>query len=71
MKESQVMSYLKNRNVSPTYISMFQSQRQGSVSAKINIPSSAAPLVQEKNIWRMYARCKPWRTKHKNNATYV
>ena len=47
-KESQIMSYLKDRNMSPTYISLFQSQRQGSVSAKINIPSLAAPLVEKK-----------------------
>ena len=71
VKESQIMSYLKDCNVSPTYISLFQSQRQGSVSAKINIPSLAAPLVEKENFWPMYVRCKPWRTKYKNHATLV
>ena len=69
VKESQIMSYLKDRNVSPTYISLFQSQRQGSVSAKINIPSLAAPLVEKKNFCPMYVRCKLWRTKYKNHVT--
>jgi hypothetical protein len=57
--ESQVFSYLKKRNVTPTHVRIFQSRRKGTLSAKINIPSKDCPIVSEENFWPKFVKCKP------------
>ena len=60
VKEMNIRAYLEKRNVKPTHISIFKSRREGTVSAKINIPASDAKLVNTDEFWPMYAQCKPW-----------
>ena len=43
VKENQIQSYLVDRNITPTRISIFQSRRKGTISAKVNIPSASFP----------------------------
>ena len=45
VKESQIYSYTAKRNIDPIKISMFQSKRKGTVSAKIIIPSNCSEQV--------------------------
>ena len=40
VKESQIQSYLEDRDVTSTRITVFQSKHKGTISAKVNIPSS-------------------------------
>ena len=63
VKECQILSYLKQRNITPTYISIFQSRRKGAISAKVNIPSSACSVVQKEDFWPRFVSCKPWLSK--------
>ena len=42
------------------YYYYFKSRREGTVSAKINIPASDAKLVNTDDFWPMYVQCKPW-----------
>ena len=37
VQESQILSYLEQRNIIPTHIALFRSQRRGTRSAKIHI----------------------------------
>ena len=71
VNENQIMSYLNKRNIKPTRISVFKSRRKGSNSAKVSIPSSATPLLENENFWPEFVKCKPWRKKPKKYETYV
>ena len=62
VKESQILSFLKRRNVIPTYISIFKSRRRGTISSKIHVPTVVSSLLQEDNFWPKYVRCKPWKS---------
>ena len=61
VKENQIQSYLVDRNIIPTRITIFQSRRKGTISAKVNIPSALFPLVQQQYFWPKFVTCKPWR----------
>ena len=61
VKENQIQSYLEDRDVTPTQITIFQSKRKGTISAKVNIPSASLPLVQHEHFWPKFVTCKPWR----------
>lgn len=63
VKESQILSYLERRKIIPTYFSIFPSQRRGTLSFKINVPSAVSSLVQEVDFWPKFVSCKPWRSK--------
>ena len=52
VKESQILSYLEQRNITPTHISLFRSQQRGTRSAKIHIPSLMGSLVQTESFWQ-------------------
>ena len=60
--KSQIQSYLEDRDVTPTRITIFQSKRKGTISAKVNIPSVSLPLVQHEHFWPKFVTCKPWRS---------
>ena len=40
VNEEQITRYLQKRNITPTYISTFQSKRKGTISSKIHIPAA-------------------------------
>ena len=61
VKENQIQSYLVDRNIIPTRITIFQSRRKGTILAKVNIPSASFPLVQHEHFWPKFVTCKPWR----------
>ena len=63
VKESQIYSYLVERNITPTLVSTFQSKRKGTMSAKIHIPLTTSSVVLEKNFWPEFVYCKPWQQK--------
>ena len=80
--QTQIVSYLEQRSITPTYISVFASHRKGTLSCKIHIPSASSSLVLEENFWPKHVKCKPWqehkKTKQKvcrtldgNVSTYV
>ena len=62
VKENQIQSYLEDRDVTPTRITIFQSKRKGTISAKVNIPSVSLPLVQHEHFWPKFVTCKPWQS---------
>ena len=62
VKEYQIQSYLEDRDVTPTRITLFQSKRKGTICAKVNIPSASLPLVQHEHFWPKFVTCKPWRS---------
>ena len=62
VKENQIQSYLEDRDVTPTRITIFQSKRKGTISAKVNIPSVSLPLVQHEHFWPKFVTCKLWRS---------
>ena len=61
VNENHILSYLREREIIPTCISIFRSKRRGSLSAKINIPKAVCSLVEQKVFWPMHASCKPWK----------
>ena len=63
VKECQIVSYLKQRNITPTYISFFPSKRKGTTSAKIHFRSADCSLVQQQNFWPQFVNCKIWQSK--------
>ncbi len=63
VKECQIVSYLKQRNITPTYISVFPSKRKGTTSAKIHFRSADCSLVQQQNFWPQFVNCKIWQSK--------
>ena len=71
VNENHILSYLREREITPTYISIFRSKRQGSLSAKVNIPKAVCSLVEQKGFWPMHVSCKPWKpsNQEKNCAT--
>ncbi len=69
--KEQIVSYLKDRNVEPTKISIFNSRQKGAISAKVSVPSSAAPLLDKENFWPKFVRCRPWRKKQQRYSTLV
>jgi hypothetical protein len=56
----KVLTYLKQRGVVPTYMSMFASK--GTLSAKIHIPSSSKHLVEKNYFWPKFVSCRPWKS---------
>ena len=78
VNESQIISYLAKRNITPKNISIFRRKRKGTVSAKIYIPIASASVVMEENFWPKYVYCKIWqhkadkiKTQTGNYSTYV
>lgn len=69
VKESQILSFLKQRNITLIYISIFKSRRRETISSKIHVPSMVSLPVSEKHFWPKYISCKPW--KSKENVTYA
>ena len=69
VKESQILSYLEQRNITPTHISLFRSQRRGTRSAKIHIPSLMGSLVQTESFWPKFVKCRLWQPKTVGNST--
>jgi hypothetical protein len=65
VKPNQVLTYLKQRGVVPTYMSMFASKRKGTLSAKIHIPSSSNHLVEKNDFWPKFVNCSPWQSNPK------
>ncbi len=63
VKECQIVSYLKQRNITPIYISVFPSKRKGTTSAKIHFRSADCSLVQQQNFWPQFVNCKIWQSK--------
>lgn len=63
VNENQILSYLNDRNIVPTYISIFPSRRRGTLSSRIHVPSAASSLVLDDNFWPKFVVCKPWRPK--------
>ena len=69
VNEEQITRYLQNRNITPTYISTFQSKRKGTISSKIHIPAATSSLVLKDNFWPQYVTCKPWRASKNSNKS--
>ena len=69
VKDSQILSYLEQRNRTPTHISFFRSQRWGTRSAKIHIPSLKGPLVQTESFWPKFVKYRLWQPKTVRNST--
>ena len=61
VNENHILFYLREREIIPTYISIFRSKRRGSLSAKINIPKAVCSLVEQKGFWPMHVSFKPWK----------
>ena len=59
VNENHILSYLREREIIPTYISIFRSKCRGSLCAKINIPKAVCSSV--KGFWPMHVSCKPWK----------
>ena len=58
-----------SRNITPAYISTFQSKRKGTISSKIHIPAATSSLVLKDNFWPQYVTCKPWRASKNSNKS--
>ena len=79
VKESQINSYLSQRGIIPSVISIFKSKRRGTISTKIHVPSASSSIVLKKDFWPKFVCCKAWiqKTKNKNKplegnfSTYV
>ena len=69
VKESQILSYLEQRNITPTHISLSRSQRMGTRFAKIHIPSLMGSLVQTESFWPKFVKCRLWQPKTVRNST--
>ena len=69
VNEKQITHYLQKRNITPTYISTFQSKRKGTISSKIHIPAAASSLVLKDDFWPQYVTCKPWRSSKNVNKS--
>ena len=69
LKSSMQHSYLEKRDIIPKYISVFRSQRRGTRSAKVHVPSSMALLVQTEKFWPEFVKCTPWQSKKVRNST--
>ena len=67
VNEDQIFSYLVERNVTPHNITIFQSKRVETISAKIRIPSASSAVVLQEDFWPKFILCKPWLQKPKEN----
>ena len=67
VNEDQIFSYLVERNVTPHNITIFQSKRVETFSAKIRIPSASSAIVLQEGFWPKFILCKPWLQKPKEN----
>jgi hypothetical protein len=63
VNEKHIQAYLDRQNIIPTHISVFPSKRKGTVSAKVNLPAVAFPLVQRDDFWPSFVTCKLWQPK--------
>ena len=62
-KPNQVLTYLKQRGVVLTYMSIFSSKRKGTLSAKLNIHSIIFKTSCGKSdFWPKYLSCRPWQS---------
>ena len=68
VKETNIRAYLEKRNVKSIHISICKSRREGTVSAKINIPAGDAKLVSTDGFWPMFVQCKPWQRTRDNQS---
>ena len=50
VKESQIYSYLSQRGIIPSVISIFKSKRRGTISAKIHVPSASSSIVLKRTF---------------------
>ena len=65
VNESQILSYLNQRNIiTPTYISIFQSRRLGSLSCKMQRPLGVSAVVEKEKFWPKFFTCKSWQPKN-------
>ncbi len=69
VKEGQILSYLEQRNIRPTYISTFRSRRRGTISAKLHIPSTICSIIQGEEFWPKFVTCRPWQQKNSIEKT--
>ena len=67
VNEDQIFSYFVERNVTPHNITIFQSKRVETFSAKIRIPSASSAIVLQEDFWPKFILCKPWLQKPKEN----
>lgn len=65
VKANDILSFLERRNIKPTQLKVFPSRRKGTLSAKINIPSSICSNILNKDFWPQFVFCKPWVSKAK------
>ena len=59
VKESPIYSYLSQRRIIPSVISIFKSKRRGTISAKIHVSSASSSVVLKKDYWPKFVCCKP------------
>ena len=50
VKESQIYSYLSQRGIIPSVISIFKSKRRGTISTKIHVPSASSSIVLKRTF---------------------
>lgn len=55
--EKQILSFLKQKNVTPTLIRIFKSRRKQTLFAKINFLSKDCSIVLQENFWPKFVRC--------------
>ena len=58
VSEKEIQDYLHKRNVIPTLLKIFPSQRKGTVSAKINVPAAASSQVTQSDFWPKFVHCR-------------
>ena len=63
VKESHILSYLEERDLKPTYLSIFNSKRKNIMSAKIHFPSGVSSIVEQSDFWPKFVHCKPWKSR--------
>ena len=62
-KPNQVLTYLKQRGVVLTYMSIFSSKRKRTPSAKLNTHSIIFKISCGKSdFWPKYVSCRPWQS---------
>lgn len=71
VNEDQIRSCLQERKVTPTNISLFNSQRKGCVSEKVYIPVTELTLIEKQNFWPEFVGCRPWRKNARKYSTLV
>ena len=61
VKESHILTYSGKRDLKPTYISIFNSKRKNTISAKIHFPSVVSSIIEQDDFWPRFVRCRPWK----------